>query len=189
MEIKILLVILAGLVIVYALYASIIKNRNKALEALSGIDVQLNKRHDLIPNILTIAKKFMEHERGLLTEVTELRAQAMQGYDKNSKEQVAQHLSLESALQGKMGQLMVAVEAYPDLKSDTSMVTAQQTYNEVEENIAASRRFYNSAVNQLNNSVQIFPSSMIAGWIGIGEMPLFEADESVKAPVNAQDFL
>jgi LemA protein len=69
------------------------------------------------------------------------------------------------------------------------MLQAQQTYNEVEEHIAASRRFYNSAVTDLNNSVQIFPSSAIAGMIGIGEMPFFEADESVKAPVNAGDIL
>ncbi len=188
MEIILGLIVIAA-IIAYFLYVGIIKNRNKALEALSGIDVQLNKRHDLVPNILAIAKKFMEHERGLLAEVTELRTEAMKSYDKGNKEQIAQHLAAENALQGKMGQIMVAVEAYPDLKSDATMVQAQQTYNEVEENIAAARRFYNSAVNQLNDSVQIFPGSSIARMVGVGQMPLFEADASVKAPVNAKDFL
>lgn len=188
MEIILTILVVAALML-YLLYAGIIKNRNKAQEALSGIDVQLNKRHDLIPNILTIAKKFMEHEKSLLEEVTKLRTQAMQGYDKTDKNQVQEHLNLESLLQGKMGQLMVAVEAYPDLKSDATMVQAQQTYNEVEEHIAASRRFYNAAVTQLNNSVQIFPGSIIANMINVKEMPFFDAPEAVKEPVNASDFL
>ena len=84
---------------------------------------------------------------------------------------------------------MGKVEAYPDLKSDASMLQAQKTYNEVEEQIAAARRFYNSAVNNLNNSVQIFPGSVIANMINISEMPFYETDEASKAPVDASDFL
>jgi len=175
--------------VLYTWYAGIIKKKNKAKEALAGIDVQLNKRHDLIPNVLKIAKRFMEHEKELLTRVTELRTQASADYDRGNADAVKNHLAVENQLQGQMGQLMVQVENYPNLKSDATMIQAQQTYNEVEAHIGAARRFYNSAVGQLNNSIQIFPGNLLAGLAGAAEMPFFEAPESVKAPVNADDFL
>ena len=84
---------------------------------------------------------------------------------------------------------MVRVEAYPDLKSDQTMGQAMQTYNEVEAQIAAARRFYNSAVTALNNSVQIFPGNIIANMAGVSEMPFYETDDAARAPVNADDFL
>jgi len=178
-------IVLAG----YFWYVSIITKRNKSLEALSGIDVQLQKRGELIPNILKIAKKFMEHEQGLLQQITALRSQAAQPYDTADQQRVAEHLAAAGQLDQHMGQLMIQVEAYPDLKSDQTMVTAMQSYNEVEAQIAAARRFYNSAVNALNNAVQIFPGSMIANMAGVGAMPFYDAPESVKAPVNASDYL
>jgi LemA protein len=175
--------------VLYGWYAGIIKKKNKAKEALAGIDVQLNKRHDLIPNLLKIAKRFMEHEMELMTRVTELRSQASKTYDQTDAAAVKEHLAVENQLQGQMGQLMIQVENYPDLKSDQPMVQAQQSYNEVEAHISAARRFYNSAVGQLNNSIQIFPGNLLAGLAGAQEMPFFEAPEAVKAPVNADDFL
>jgi LemA protein len=180
-----LAIIVSISVLIWFLYASIIRKRNKALEAFSGIDVQLKKRHDLIPNILTIAKRFMEHEKELLTEITRLRTAAIDA----GPEQATERFSLESALQGQMGKLMIAVENYPDLKSDETMIHAQRTYSEVEAHISAARRFYNSAVNALNNAVQIWPSSTIARMIGIDTMPLFEVSETERAPVAAGDFL
>ncbi len=182
-------IIITLIVILYFWYVSIIGKRNTGLEALSGIDVQLKKRSNLIPNILKIAQKFLEHEKSLITEITELREQADKGYDKTDKSEVQQHLQVSELLAGKMGQLMVRVEAYPDLKSDQTMVQAMQTYNEVEAQIAAARRFYNSAVTALNNSVQIFPGNIIANMAGVSEMPFYETDEAAKAPVNADDFL
>jgi len=153
------------------------------------VDVQLKKRSNLIPNILKIAKKFMEHEKSLMNEIVTLREQADKSYDEGDKEAVKEHLALSEQLAGKMSGFMVKVEAYPDLKSDASMLQAQKTYNEVEEQIAAARRFYNSAVNNLNNSVQIFPGSVIANMINISEMPFYETDEASKAPVDASGFL
>ena len=161
-------------VIVYVLYAGTIKRRNKALEALSGIDVQLKKRSNLIPNILTIAQKFMDHEKSLLTEITALRSQVDQDYDQAQGDAVREHLAAAEKLSGSMGKLMVQGENYPDLKSDETMVQAQRTYSEVEAQIAAARRFYNTAVRELNNAVQIFPSSVIARMFNIGEMPYYE---------------
>ncbi len=182
MDFSFFLFIVVPIIILYFLYVSVIKKRNKALEALSGIDIQLKKRHNIIPNILTIAKKFMEHEKSLIEEVTKLRTKAL---EKVSGTDVKQKFDVENQLHCKLGQLMVAVENYPQLKSDQTMVQAMQTYNEVEQHIAAARRFYNSAANELRNVVQIFPTSIIADALNIKEMPFFETDEISKAPVDA----
>jgi len=183
----IVLLVIAG--VFYFLYTQVISKRNTAEEALSGVDVQLTKRHNLIPNVLTIAKKFMEHERGLMEEITKLREQAVSIDPKESPEKAGEYFEVEKQLQTKMGQFMVQVENYPDLKSDTTMLQAQQTYNEVEANIAAARRFYNSSVTDLKNACEIWPSSMIAGMVGVKPLPFFEADEAARAPVTASDYL
>ena len=171
----------------YITYASVIQKKNKVQEAFRSIDVQLQKRYDLIPNILTMAQKFMEHERELFEEVTKLRTEAMSL--PNNIDNMGKKIRLDSQIKGLMGQIMVAVENYPQLKSDQTMVTAMQTYNEVEEHIAAARRFYNSAVLELNNAVEIFPSSVIASMCGIKRQDFFQAEEAERKAVNAQDFL
>lgn len=176
-------------IIVYLRYVSLIKKRNASREALSGIDVQLKKRANLVPNILKIAKKFMEHEQSLLTELTELRTQVTAGYDNNDPQAIKQHLAKAEQLNTKMGQLMVNVENYPELKSDNTMLQAMQTYNEVEEHISAARRFYNAAVSELNTAVEVFPGSIIASMANVKVMPFYEADEASKAPVDAADYL
>lgn len=183
------IVAVVGLIILFALYGiyvQVIQKRNKVREAMSGIDVQLNKRYSLIPNILTIANKFMEHERGLMDEITALRSKA--SGIKSDANTISEKINLDNQIASKMGQLMVNVENYPQLKSDQTMVQAMQTYAEVEEHIAAARRFYNSAVNDLNNSVEIFPSSVIAGMCGISSYPFFEAAEAARQEVNASDY-
>ncbi len=174
------------LAVLYNIYVQLIMKKNKVKEAMSGIDVQLKKRYDLIPNILTIANKFMEHERGLIEEITKLRTQAA-GL-RSDANTIAEKMNLDNQIVSKMGQLMVNVENYPQLKSDQTMVQAMQTYSEVEEHIAAARRFYNSAVNELNNSVEIFPSSIFAAMLGISTYPFFEADEVARKSVNASDY-
>lgn len=171
--------------ILYGFYANVIKSANQAREALSGIDVQLKKRHDLIPNILTIAQKFMDHERGIFEDITKLRTEAQRAAS-GSKER----FQLEGELNTKLGQLMVQVENYPQLKSDATMVQAMQTYNEVEEHISAARRFYNSALAQLRNAATIFPGNLFAANAGdaLG-FEFFSTDEASRAPVNASSYL
>lgn len=170
----------------YNIYVSLIVKKNKVKEAMSGVDVQLKKRYDLIPNILRIANKFMEHEKSLIEDITKLRTQAAGlRTDENT---IAQKMNLDNQIVSKMGQLMVNVENYPQLKSDQTMMQAMQTYSEVEEHIAAARRFYNSAVNDLNNAVEIFPSSVFAGLLGISPYPFFEVEEAAKQAINAADF-
>lgn len=180
-----ILLVAAAIVVIgpYLIYVQLIKKKNKVKEAEGSVDVQLKKRYDLIPNILTIAKKFMEHERSLIEDITKLRTQAAKANEMSEK------IKLDNAIKGKMEQLMINVENYPQLKSDATMVQTMQTYAEVEEHIAAARRFYNSAVNELNNAVEIFPSSVIAGMLNIKAKPFFEVQENERRPINASDIL
>ncbi|MFA7659430.1 MAG: LemA family protein [Candidatus Gastranaerophilaceae bacterium] len=174
--------------VLYSIYVQVIKKKNKVQEAFASIDVQLKKRYDLIPNILAIANKFMEHERGLIEDVTRLRTEALKLQSDFSS--MKNKIKLENELQSKLGQLMVSVENYPQLKSNETMVQAMQTFAEMEEQISAARRFYNAAILDLNNAVEIFPSSIFASSMGLTTLPFFEiADEKEKAPIDAKTYL
>lgn len=175
------------LILLYVMYTSLIQKRNKVSEAFSAIDVQLEKRYDLIPNILQIAQKYMEHEKTLLEEITNLRTQAMNLPKDLSN--IAEKISLDTQIASKMGQFMVAVENYPDIKANQTMITAMQTYNEVEAHIAAARRFYNAAALELKNAVEIFPSSVLASMLNIKAVDFFKAEEQAKKAVSANDYL
>lgn len=188
-ENPVLVIATAVLFIIYFMYTGIIKKKNRAKEAFSGIGVQQKKRSNLLPNILTIAKKYMDHEKGLLEEITRLRAKVDEGCDENDATSVKDYIRQVGALDGSMGKLMIAVENYPDLKADQTMMQAMKTYNEVEEQISAARRFYNSAVTQLNNAVEIFPGNLIAPLAKATAMPFYEVDEASTAPINASDIL
>jgi LemA protein len=186
-----ILLILIAVVVVggYGWYASLISRRNGAREALSSIDVQLRKRHDLLPNVLKLAGRFMAHEKELLEEIVRLRTAAMAPYRPEAADDVKAHLTAEAALQAATGKLFVAVENYPELKSDETIVVAQQTYNEVEGHISAARRYYNASVARLNNAVEIFPGSLIANVAKVTTMPFFEIEEAARQPVNVEDYL
>lgn len=178
-------VALAG---VYVWYAAIIARRNKVHEALSSVDVHLNQRHDLIPNIVKLAARFMEHERGLLSDVTRLREEARKATPPTPGE-IGQRFALEGELGQRVGQLLVSMEAYPELKSDRPLIEAQQAWAEAEAQITAARRFYNAAVNQLNNAIQIFPGQLIAAFAGVKPMPFFEAPAAARTAPSVDDIL
>ena len=174
----------------YSWYVSIIKRRNEAQSALSSIDVQLRKRYDLVPNIVRLAQNFMTHEKDLMNRLTELRSQLGQPYSKDDPDQVADRLSKAQELNAGLGRIFAVAENYPELKSSETIIQAQQTFEEVEANIAAARRFYNSAVMRLNNSVKIFPGSIFANMAGVKEMPFYEIeDTAARQPVNVDDYM
>lgn len=175
--------------ILYFWYFSIIKRRNKVLEALSGIDVQLKNRSDLIPNILIIAKKFMDHEEKVFTEIVKLRESLAKPYNNLNSEEVKDYLQKSEQLSKNMTNLMIRSESYPDLKSNQNMLQAQQSYNEIEAQIAAARRFYNSSVINLRDSIQIFPGNILALLARVEKMPLFETDEASRKPIDASKYL
>jgi len=179
--------IIAVLALFYVLYMRLIVLRNKVQESASDIDVQLKKRYDLIPNMLQMAAKFMQHEKSLMTELTELRTKAMAStFVASPKEK----MELESLLNQKLNEFKISLENYPDLKSQETMMTAMQSMNEVEEHISAARRFYNSNVNRLKNAVEIFPSSLVASLVGItyANNPFFEISATERQPINSKDY-
>lgn len=185
-----LIIIVIGLIVLfgaYGTYVSVIQAKNKVQEAASGVDVQLKKRYDLIPNMLKIAKSFMEHEKEIFTKITELRSQAMQLSSELSD--MNKKIELDKQIRSEMGKFMVSVENYPALKSDGAMMSAMNAYADTEEHIAAARRFYNSAVLILNNKVEIFPSSIIAGMLGIKKQEFFQAEEVERKSIDANEFL
>lgn len=183
----VLLVVLAGL---YGWYAAIVARRNKVAEALGGIDAQLQQRHDLIPNVLAVARRFMEHERGLIDEITRLRAAASPQVGERDFARIDEKFRTETKLGADLGRFFAVAESYPDLTSAAPMVEAQRSYREVEANIAAARRFYNSAVASLRNAVQIFPGGVLAGAAGVSTLPpFFESDAAARAPIKAADHL
>ena len=182
------LLVLVG--VLYVWYAAIVRRRNRVVEALAGIDVQLQQRHDLIPNVLRIARRFMEHESALLNEITALRTTAQQQLGVRDFARIPGKLEAEARLGQQMGRLMLLVENYPQLRSDAPMIEAQRAYAEVETNIAAARRFYNAAVTDLRNAVQIFPGQLLMGLAGVHAIPPpFEAAEAARTPVDASKHL
>lgn len=186
MTLLILIIVGAVMLCLYGLYASIVTKRNRVAEALASIDVQLTQRHDLVTNVLAIAKRYLEHERGLMDEVTALRTRASQSVGVQEPTQIGEKFAVENQLDAGMIRLMAVAENYPSLKSDGPMIEAQKTYEEVETNIAAARRFYNSAVGDLRNAVQIFPGLLVAGLAGVATLPpFFEAATEDRAPVDA----
>lgn len=179
------LVLLAVIAVFYMIYVSLIHKKNKVKEASSGIDVQLKKRYDTIPNLLTAAAKYMSFEEKLLEDITKLRTQAMDNsFIKNPKKSV----ELENLLSSKLREFNVSVENYPDLKSSQPMIQAMAALSDVEENIAAARRFYNAAVNDLNNAVEIFPSSFVAHLLHIKQAIFFEAPDDEKKSIHTGDY-
>lgn len=189
MEIIVPAVLIGIAALGYVWYASIIGKRNKAREALASVDAHLQQRADLVPNLLRAARRFMEHEKALLTEVTALRERQAAPYDRSDAGQVGGHLAAAEAFGAKLGQLRVAVEAYPELRSERTVTEAMGQMGEVEAQITASRRYYNAAVTELNTAVEVWPGSLIAGAANVEPMPFYEADAGARAPVDADDYL
>src|SRR5262245_37860666 len=149
------------IIIVIGIYNNLVGSRNNVENAFSSIDVMLKKRYDLIPNLLETVKAYMKHEKDTLTNIAELRAKAVSG-NLSTDEKV----HVENQLSGAMKGLMVAVENYPDLKASSQFTMLQRSWNEAEEQISAARRSYNAAVTSFNNSVEKFPSNILAGIFG-----------------------
>jgi LemA protein len=179
-----LLLVVAVLAALYVWYATIVARRNKVREALGSVDVHLAQRHDLIPNIVKLAARFMEHERGLMEQVARLRGEVLQ-----APAGTEARFKLEEELGRQAGRLVARLEAYPQLKSDATVMEAQRTWTEVEGQLAAARRFYNAAVADLANAVQIFPGSVLARLAGVTVPPFFEAAPEQRAAPDVDAIL
>lgn len=177
----ILLIVLVLAAAVLVMYNGLIGKRNQVDQAASSVDVMLKKRFDLIPNLVATVDRYMAHERGLLTELTELRTRALQG-DLST----TQRVELDNEIRSSLGRLMVSVEAYPDLKASQTFVQLQGALNEAEEQISAARRAYNAAVTSFNNAIQMAPSNILAGMMRLTPRPLFAATEVERRSVDVR---
>jgi LemA protein len=166
----IIIVILALLAV--NLYNRLVKLRNNRENAFADIDVQLKQRLDLIPQLVEAVKAYMKHESTVLTDITNARASAMEA--RGIDEKIAADGRLSTALQG----LKVAVEAYPDLKASTNFIQLQEEISDIENKLAAARRFFNSATRELNNAVETFPSNLIAGMFGFKRESMYDLAEA-----------
>jgi len=166
-----------------SLYNRLVKLRNTREQAFADVDVQLKQRHDMIPQLVDAVKGYMQHERGVLTDITEARAKAMSATTINDK--IAAENKLSTALDG----LKVAVEAYPDLKASQNFMNLQGEIADIENKIAAARRFFNSATKELNVSTEMFPSNLVATLFNFKREPLFELGDQravVEEPPKIQ---
>ena len=173
--IAVAMIVFYGIVI----FNRLVGTRQMTNEAWSGIDVQLKRRSDLIPNLVETVKGYAAHERGLFAEVTELRnqARALAGDDVKGREQA------EGALSMAVGKLLALAEAYPDLKASTNFLELQQELSRIENEIQMARRYYNGAVRNLNTLVESVPSNIVARLTGFAQRAYFELADATERAV------
>jgi LemA protein len=172
------LIALIGLYLVY-IYNDLVRKRQMVREGWSGIDVQLKRRSDLIPNLVEAVKGYATHERAALEAVTEMRAQAA-GLDPAD---VAGRARAEGMLSQALGRLFAVAEAYPDLKASANFRELQSSLESVEDALQLARRYYNGAVRALNVVVESFPSNLVAGRFGFTQEEYFEIDDPAERAV------
>lgn len=166
-----------GLIIL--LYNSLIGKKNEVENAFGGLDAHLKQRFDLIPNLVASVRQYMTHESSLLEKIVELRSNGLRK-NLNQNEMQGINKELSRALSG----ILVQVEQYPDLKASQNFQELQNTLYEIEQNIAASRRFYNAAVTDYNNGLEMFPSNVVARLMGLSRKEVFSIPEIERKNIN-----
>ena len=168
------------LFIVVGAYNKLVALDQRADQSFADIDVQLKQRQDLIPNLVETVKGYASHERGTLDAVTQARAAAAGATSVNEKVQA------ENMLTGALGRLFAVAEAYPDLKANTNYLELQRELSDIENKLAAARRFFNNAVSEFNAVRRQFPTVLFAGMVGFGsDKPFFDVGEGDRATMNA----
>jgi LemA protein len=168
-------VAIAIVVIAIVIFNNLVRMRNVVREGWSGIDVQLRRRTDLVPNLVETVKGYAAHERGLFEDVAKNRAQSI------AADNVSGQAAAEKALQGSLGRLFAVAEAYPELKANENFLELQQQLAEIEDQLQMARRYYNGAVRNLNIGIQSFPGVLLARPFGFREEPFFELDDRSQA--------
>lgn len=177
------IIILIVVVVVLALmaislYNNLVRLRNNRENAFANIDVQLKQRHDIIPQIVATVKGYAAHEKGLLEAVTQARTAAMNATGISNK------IEAENQLSNALNGLRVSVEAYPDLKANQNFLQLQGEISDIENKLAASRRYFNAATREYNNACQTFPGNIFAGMFGFHTEVMFEVPASERAQVE-----
>jgi len=182
--IVVVLLILFGLLILFVIgiYNSLVGLRNQVDNAWSQIDVQLKRRHDLIPNLVETARGYMAHERGTFEAITKARSQAM------GAKTVAEAAKAEGALTEALSKFMLVVENYPDLKANQNFLAVQEELTSTENRIAFARQNYNDQVLFFNNKTQMFPSNIIAGMFAFTKRDFFQLESAGEREVPKVSF-
>jgi len=175
----VLAVIVLGVLWAIAAYNGLVAMRQRVNEAFADIDVQLRQRHDLVPNLVETVKGYAAHERGTLDEVVKARNAAV------SAQGPAQQAAAENALTGALRQVFALSEAYPDLKANTQFQQLQLELADLENKIAASRRFFNNAVQEFNTAIQRFPAALFAASFGFAPKDFFDLGSDRQAELQA----
>lgn len=186
MIVGIIIAVIAAIIIIWfiAAYNGFVKANNNVEESFATMDVYLKKRYDLIPNLVETVKGYAKHESETFEKVTAARNMAQ------SAETVEDRAQSENVLTGALKSLFAVAEAYPDLKANQNFMDLQKQLQQVEQDIANARKYYNAVVKRFNNMVQMFPSNIIAGMFHYGKKPMFEVEneeerQNVKVDFNA----
>jgi len=177
-----LIILIVGIIILVLMYNSLVAKKNQVRNIFASIDTQLKKRYDLIPNLVASVSKYMEHEKSLLEDITELRAQA-----NRSNATQSDKIALDNKMSAALGSIMIAVENYPELKANENVMHLQRTLNEVEEQISAARRAYNQAVTDYNNALEQIPTNFMANAMNYTKEELFVIVETERQNVNVKE--
>jgi LemA protein len=161
-----------------SMYNGLVKMRNNRENAFANIDVQLKQRYDLVPQLVSTVKGYADHEKEVFEKVTMARSAAMSATTINDK--IAADNMLTNALSG----LKVSLEAYPELKANQNFMQLQSEVADIENKLAAVRRYFNSATREFNNAVQTFPSNIIAGMFGFHKEPMYEIAQEQRATMD-----
>ena len=169
------LVVAAALYVMFA-YNGLVRARNMLQEGWSGIDVQLRRRADLVPNLIETVKGYAAHEKGIFEDLADKRAQSL------AASTVPSQVAAEQAMQGALGRLFALAEAYPELKADANFRQLQTELDQIEDQLQLARRYYNGVAREMNLRVQSFPSSLVASQFGFAPATYFElGDEAARA--------
>jgi LemA protein len=171
----VLLVVIA--VVLIGMYNSLVQLRVRCDSAWSDIDVQLKRRHDLIPNLVETVKGYATHESGTFENIAKFRSQAMQATSPNDK------AAAENQLTGALKSLFAVAENYPELKASEQFTQLQDSLSQTEDSIQNARRYYNAVVRDLNTKIQVFPTNILAGMFGFQARQFFETSEADREPV------
>jgi len=178
-------VVLLGLIVIF-LYNSLIRLKNRVDEAWSDIDVQLKRRHDLIPNLVETVKGYATHEQETLQRVTEARTQAMSAQEQGAD--TKKQAEAENMLSSTLKSIFALSENYPDLKANQNFLELQRELADTENKIQAARRFYNNNVRDFNIKLQIFPTNLIGNMLGFQDREYFEVDSAEERRNVEVDF-
>lgn len=170
------------LLIFVSIYNGLIRRRNEVDNVFGGMDVQLKKRYDLIPNLVEVVKQYASHEKELLIKITDMRVKAISS-NLSSDEKV----SLDDQIQAGIKSIMVAVENYPNLKANENFLNLQSSLNEIESQISAARRTYNAVVTDYNNGIQTFPQNIIANRMGMTKKKVLDIPEEERQNIDVKN--